>query len=78
MPSEARMTGPHFLNYKLRILLCLIGTGVMGAILYPALGADFLADPANVLRLLVFSAFIFFLVKDVLGLMRRAKTSING
>lgn len=62
------MSNPRFLNPKLRIFLCFAGAAAMAAVLYPAMGGDFLADRSNILRAAVFFGFLFFLIKDIVGL----------
>jgi hypothetical protein len=66
------MSRSQFLNPTVRILLCVTGAAIMAATLYPSIGGDFFADRANILRVLFFFGFLFFLMKEALRRLRGA------
>jgi hypothetical protein len=66
------MAGAKFLNQQIKIAICAVGMLCMGYLLYPALAAGEVTDRITIGRGLVFLAFTFFLVRNLVEVLRRS------
>lgn len=59
------MAGAQFLNPYLKVVICLIGMGLMAYLLYPDIQAGRFYNIAIIGRVLLFIGFMYFLVKSI-------------
>jgi len=59
------MAGKKFLNVYVKILLCLLGMGIMAYFIYPSVQAGEFSDYLTIARALVFLGFCYLLVQSI-------------
>ncbi|MBI5251958.1 MAG: hypothetical protein HY912_20895 [Desulfomonile tiedjei] len=67
------MAGLRFLNPLLKVVLCLLGMGVMGFFLYESISSGTSDDRMTIVRALVFLGFAYLFVKAAADLVRQRK-----
>ena len=59
------MAGKKFLNVYVKIVLCLLGMGIMAYFIYPSVQAGEFSDRMTIARGLVFLGFGYLLVQSI-------------